>query len=592
MIELLRLFGKELEGCAKFDFKAVNKQSLLKGFLVTADACTEDVVDYLSTISINPNATFYRDWEDIISKSRFELYIDQLKHYASTYGTNFTGEAYVPNEGAINIPSMDNIKIIDIISKSDAIERLKKMIYSPMAMKQETANDVMTVAKKLSVDIEIDNIKNKELKMLFCASFGMVPKNADEFVRFLVYKATAKTLLIKSKEVINEIKASKIKLSNYINDDNIITISSVFNRFKPLFLAFKNCNEDNAKTVNKLRKLAIKYHKPKVESFWSNCFSQSLYDILEKVDELTNFKKISLINECTSKLNQDGVVPKPYIIRNGKIFVNEKNNVYNIDMDKIRGISVILFDSLVKSLRKKACNVKLDDNIELALPTSEKTFIGNYPIYSSVAMDKDTIVGIYWKNEWGASDLDLSYLNVRSNSKIGWNSDFSSENVIFSGDMTNAYPEATELLYFKTVIDSNDSGIIHVNRFSGKENAEYNLFVAKEKIDKNNWKTGYMCDPNNIIFQSHDKMDSKEKSIAIIANNKMYISSLRTGSNRVSISNKYSSEYIEYIKNNIVNHLTLKSVLSLAGFEFVDKTENAEIDFSKPTKDMFIDLLS
>lgn len=45
------------------------------------------------------------------------------------------------------------------------------------------------------------------------------------------------------------------------------------------------------------------------------------------------------------------------------------------------------------------------------------------------------------------------------------------------------------------------------------------------------------------------------------------------------------------IKDNINNHLTLRNVLEQANFEFVDNTEDADMDFSKHTKDMFMDLL-
>ncbi len=590
MIELIRLFGKELESSSsKLDFATVNRKSLPKGYFVTPGACTEETVVYLREITLDPNSTFYRDWGDITSKDRFELLVDQLMHYASTYGTDYSGDAYISNDGAINLPPMDNIKVIDTITREEAIEKLNKMLYSSMAMKQETVNDIIAAAKGLSIDVDIDKVKNKELRMLLCVSFGLVPKNPDEFVRFLVYKATDKTLLIKSKEVINAIKLSDVRLINYITKDNIVSISSVFNRFKPLFLAFKGTSKGNARIVNKLRKLAIKYHKPKVASFWSDMFSHSLHEIRCKVDELNNFKKIALINECYARVHEGILVSKPYIIRNGKMYVTDKLNLDGAI--RLTDIIDILLNSLVSSLKSKACKVKLDDNIELTMPTSEKTFIGNYPLYSSVAMDKDTIVGIYWRNEWGARDLDLSYIDAKNRNKIGWNAGFNTDKVIFSGDMTNAEPEATELLYFGHVLDLNDNGIIHVNRYNGSDNAEYNLFVAKEKVEQNNWRKGYMCDPNNILFQCHDKMDSAEKSIAIIANRRIHLASLRTGSGAVSCGSEYTTQYVEYIKDNINNHLTLRNVLEQANFEFVDNTEDADMDFSKPTKDMFMDLL-
>ena len=38
------------------------------------------------------NATFYRAWNDVLSKTRFELLFDQIMHYSTTYGTNFEGD--------------------------------------------------------------------------------------------------------------------------------------------------------------------------------------------------------------------------------------------------------------------------------------------------------------------------------------------------------------------------------------------------------------------------------------------------------------------------------------------------------------------
>ena len=99
MIELIRLFGKELESSsAKLDFATVNRKALPKGYFVTPGACTEETVVYLREITLDPNSTFYRDWDDVTSKDRFELLVDQLMHYASTYGTDYNGDTYNPND--------------------------------------------------------------------------------------------------------------------------------------------------------------------------------------------------------------------------------------------------------------------------------------------------------------------------------------------------------------------------------------------------------------------------------------------------------------------------------------------------------------
>ena len=36
------------------------------------------------------NSTFYKTWNDVTSKSRLHLLVDQLVHYMTTYGTDFT----------------------------------------------------------------------------------------------------------------------------------------------------------------------------------------------------------------------------------------------------------------------------------------------------------------------------------------------------------------------------------------------------------------------------------------------------------------------------------------------------------------------
>jgi hypothetical protein len=68
--------------------------------------------------------------------------------------------------------------------------------------------------------------------------------------------------------------------------------------------------------------------------------------------------------------------------------------------------------------------------------------------------------------------------------KIGWNSNFfdAEKSFLYSGDMTIANPEATELLYRKN--ESDIEGIVKVNPYFSKPNAKYKLFFAQEPIKK------------------------------------------------------------------------------------------------------------
>ena len=73
-------------------------------------------------------------------------------------------------------------------------------------------------------------------------SNNTTPDNVDEMVRYLVFLATGKSLLIKDKQTIQVIKESEIVIDELVINFGIEKLSSVFLRYKPIFLAFKKAN--------------------------------------------------------------------------------------------------------------------------------------------------------------------------------------------------------------------------------------------------------------------------------------------------------------------------------------------------------------
>ena len=100
----------------------------------------------------------------------------------------------------------------------------------------------------------------------------IVPENPTEFLRYLVYKATDSTLLIKNEETIDAIKQGVKKPSivglfnKYNQRHGYARLSEIFHRFKPIFLAFKE-NGRLKPVINKLRKLASTNHMPMAEDY-------------------------------------------------------------------------------------------------------------------------------------------------------------------------------------------------------------------------------------------------------------------------------------------------------------------------------------
>jgi hypothetical protein len=426
---------------------------------------------------------------------------------------------------------------------------------------------------------DVESIKNKEALMYICDEFNVLPSTPDEMVRYLVFKYTNDTLLIKSPEVIRQIRGTKLNnISQLINKFGIERLASVFYRFKPLFLAMKAGNEV---TINKLRRLAVTNHKPKTFGYWSQILSDvSLFpQITNQLDNLNNYKLVGLLQTILVRKQETGVMP--VTVRNGKLFVTERkfDNKNYYDM-----VYNVLYTELIKRLSKKACKVKLNPNINMALPTSEKCFVGHIPFGSSVDLHTDTIVGINWRGEDGAQDLDLSLLDVRGN-KFGWNSSFynNDRSVVYSGDMTRAEPEATELMYCKK--GAPDCSV-RVNCYYGNPGSKYTVFFAT--IPNYQVAPHPMIDPNDIIFSTQLEITG-EQIVGVFINKKFFFMDLKVGGGKVSRNSKYTQDFIIHKSKTSNCYLDLKTVLVDAGFTIV--SDGADVDLSHPDKSLLISLL-
>jgi hypothetical protein len=365
-----------------------------------------------------------------------------------------------------------------------------------------------------------------------------------------------------------------------INSFGIEKVSEVFFRFKPIFLALKKGNES---TINKLRKLANQYHKPmKIGYFEAILSDTSLINSLpEKLKECNNFKKIQLLQ--TISIRHKELDLKFFGIRNGKLWIKEEKSKY---LQQYGMIYDIIYKSLINSLKSKATSIKIPQGINITLPISAKSFIGNYPLGTSFDLsDKDAIVGIHWDKNSGCNDLDLSLTDISGN-KIGWNSNYKNDNnsIVYSGDVTSPNPEAVELMYASNGFKPS---IVKVNLFSGDNNSKFKLFLATENII--DMKKNYMVNPNNILFSIDCVMDSKEKSVAVITENKLILAQFRTG-NRIVSGDSITNKYIDYSLQTQDCYLDLKTVLNDAGFTI--NNNNELIDLTNLSKNTLIDLLS
>ena len=623
----------------KLSFLEVNAESAKYGWIVHPDCCSKTTLAWVKAeAKTNYNKTFYEKWEDITSKSRIELLADQLVHYATTYGTGFTaGNGYVPNQSPdVEIP-YQSFKVVMPATDEEIYNRCIKMLQSGIALESETLNILIDYIVKeqryAKYGLDIDTIKNKEAVIMLMDVTNIYGKDPFNMLRYFVFKATGKAMLIKDRRTILTIKenASKVDFTR-LSETECNILASVFYRFKPLFLAFKHPADvvsakvfqnkafrkavsklkatttgkaTNASVINRIRRLAVSAHKPFKPGFWETIITEEkpLTEVAERLakDGITNFKKVTLMQAILAKLqNASG---KMYVIRNGKMWVRKDapkvSQNMNVYLMRVYGM---LEDSVVNSIRGKACAVRYPKNVNLTVPTSEKNFIGNYPFGTSVDMCEDhNVIGIYWRNEWGTEDFDLHLADFNGHF-YGWNGAYTDNDnkIIFSGDMTNAEPEATELFYIGKACPD---GKVSVSQYSESPKSQFKFFVARENRSnmKNrcyNARNGLkcpMCDPNNIKAEFIVPVEGeRDKQCALIVDNKVYLMDLTQGCGRVP-DQKYAQVYIENLKNKCRSFVDLKPILEKAGFTFVEsddeKTEVA-LDLTQLSKDTLIDLFS
>ena len=598
-IRLIKMFGVTDDSSARVDVARVNKLAMQLGYIVEPEACRNDVYSFLRAEHINTNSTFYKHWNDVISKTREELWLDQVIHYALAYGCDIP---WTPNDNEEPVANFSEYKLIRFEDRESIAQRCYDMICSGIALDDATSSVVVTyIGQNISTSVMtedwLDKITNREALTKLCISKNIFPTHSFDILRYMMFVVTGDAMLIKSPEKIEIIKlnADKIKWDK-LSLRQYAELSKIFYRFKPLFLAMRE-TKAGKKAVNKIRRMAKKFHTPLKEGFWENVVSK-VYPLDEikiriEEDKPTNFKVLRLMQAIREKMliTTGSFGPNCYIIRNGKVWIDKTNKDMTFMSPKYEYWSFLydVFENyVVNNLKKKACTIKFPENLNLACPTSEKIFFGNIPFGSYFALpDKDAIFGVHWDNKSGIRDIDLSFVGIDGR-RFGWNAGYYTNDIVYSGDVTYPDPEATELIWCKK--DCVD-GILYANLYSG-DLGYFDVIFAQEK--PSGYTTNYMVKPENIKVKEKVKFESSQQQIGIVLDGNAYITNLRVGNQ--AVSNQIGAEQnCLVMKRKMLSTIPLKDILIKAGFKerkLNTKDNPIKLDLTDLNKDTLIELFS
>ena len=574
------------------------------------------------------NASFHKSWKKVKEADIEQLIVEQIAHYLTTYGkkdpagymfqkmhlenwkVDDLGKKvlsledldadkivdkdyiYIPKE-ALNIPEIDidEIKLVVIkgYTKPELKVKLLKLLNSGIALKEDTIADVTDIALFVDIDEkDIEVIKNKEVRVILYDYLNLIPESPVEFLRFIVYLATDSTLLIKSKELISEIREKKnIKIVKLFKNYDLKRLAEIFYRFKPIFLAFRT-NQELRSIVNKIRKLADHYHKPMPEDYLNEITAKIKKGEVIDVDKLKSelgrintFRKIRLAYAL--KFRTKDVDSILYRIRNGKAYATDFNFENKI---VAKHVLAIVLDSITENIGKNVEGKKIyiPDYINYSLPATEKQFTGNFPSGTYISIPQDMIVGIYWENVRPYTvDLDLSLISP-SVGKIGWDGSYRDGNrsVLFSGDITNAPTGATELFYVRRQLKDEFILFLNYYNYNSEVKVPFKIIVAKEEVK--DFGNNYMVNPNNIVSVVQSEINQKQKMLGLLITtmneSRFYFAETSIGKSITSSNSKVAENSRKYLMSFYQNSIELKDILFKAGAKLIDDKDKSDIDLS------------
>jgi len=499
--------------------------------------------------------------EERATADPFTLITKQIMHYIEVYGLDSPGLFNLEVDGK-QLATLTYIKAID----TDELKVLINNIVTANAPATDIpALKALITAFKFNYDI--NEVKNNELRVALYDIDRDVFSSGDDAVRFIVLAATEDPMLIKSKAVLAALKeknGSPLSQTVFVRALTLHQdqLAAVFNRHKDILLSIKD--EYTTKIINRIARLSKKKHVPVTpalnKTFIARYFAGEFAAVLKVLERISVRDKLKFLTLLEYK--KLGLTYDTFIIRNGKVWNATERKV--IESTRVEDLIEVILQSLSRDLKSLASkNILLDPVVDYGLPVSRKQATGHLPFGTTVTVEGGVSAGIYWHNEGGARDLDLSTIDHLGN-RTGWGrmSGYTRDDVVFSGDVTSAPNGATEFFTFKKL---NFTGGLLVNIFSGEVGSKAELVVGKPSAKE--WQ-------DRTYVREKLELLSKETIIGFVREDKFVIYSGRLGNSHISGGKP------PIVSKALVDHWTVGKLLGFLGINYdVAKRDGVSYDF-------------
>lgn len=548
--EILDLFkvvvvGDSVHGSRGTDY---NYEHIAHGFVTDFDPTVAELQLLKATFApLNIKTLFSvseRENSNIV-----DLLGKQFLHYLEVYGLDRPGLFNLEVDGG----KCASVTFVRAVTLDEFGKMVQTILYRNAPVKD--APTFQKIVDHYQIEFDINKVENNELRVMLFDIKKHTYLNGDDAMRYLVYKATGNSMLIKSKKVIESLIGypKDIMLVNFLEKHSAV-LPQVFNRHKDLFLSLKG--QATRSVINRIARKSKTMHVPIIEGinkrFVRGALGQRIsnYRVLDKISIRDKFKYLNLLEYKKEQCSLDA-----FVIRNGKVHLEPNRPIW--DLSVIDGVIKEVLKSLEKdliSLRDK--KILLDGSVHYGLPISRKQTLGQLPFGTKIIpKGMDISSGIYWENAGGARDLDLSAVDPSGN-RTGWGmySGYDKRNPInFSGDVTSAPNGAMEFMTSK--VHKTEPYGLFVNIYAGEVGAKMQIVIGEKTSDK--WI-------GNAIIREDHILNSKGNIIGFVKDGKFVVYTCRLNNSMISGGSKTNA----ILQRGLADFWTINRLLVELGIDF------------------------
>lgn len=549
-----------------------------KGVIFTSTFVNKE--DYNSALKIfgfdmnATNQTFYPTLESVLNKSEFELDFWQMIYYMNQFADPDTKYVYSDEDRAVvtNIVSK-NYVVIDVLGSLDFNKTLENYIVNTKQLSFDI-NQYFKWVDTFNLDVDVFAMKSRTLKHAFMKRYNIAPRTIQELLGMITPENCG---VMTRRKMFNILTHTQDNETISLLMKNVLLMSNKAleresQTYRKELLAIRKIaksidNKEVVTLLNKITKDGKKSHVAKKKSFLEEAtnlhFSNDEFS--KQLSTLSNLQLFRLFSGIKSRLNNVNT----FLIKTAKLASKDRNKLSNRDVERLNRY-LGLVEAELKNRFNEVKKIKLDKNINLALPTSYRQFIGNVPYFTEVNnLSGDMSVGIIWLDE---GDYDLHCNGIHNDTKMllkyGFCDNKNSAGITFSGDVTHVGPHgAAEYMSV-----SNEAPFDKIN-FTANLYANYSGDVMHAQVFiKNGLSFDLNTDTPEIVipvedFREHYGMLDKSEHKFILVN-------LPSGQIDTSTRTKVvdASNFIEG-RNNSVLHMN--EFVELVGWEVVDNDYEA-----------------